>query len=199
MNQRYCHDRGNSVQIRGCSKIVGWNPPSPSIKMSERVSNLERWQILREKKEKEKEKRKKILVGDPEPDLPGALSKIYYRREEILFKVRDIRWYYVPPFFFLVTLYQYVLLASIIARRWSMSNTGKSIFTFKTRKREKIFNSLVLPLLYLCGEKWYSRIVDFYNLLRILYLFFFCLFDIYIYMERINEIDWENVRVCTFE
>lgn len=188
---------GNSVQIRGCSKIVGWNPPSPSIKMSERVSNLERWQILREKKEKEKEKRKKILVGDPEPDLPGALSKIYYRREEILFKVRDIRWYYVPPFFFLVTLYQYVLLASIIARRWSMSNTGKSIFTFKTRKREKIFNSLVLPLLYLCGEKWYSRIVDFYNLLRILYLFFFCLFDIY--MERINEIDWENVRVCTFE
>lgn len=165
--------------------------------MSERVSNLERWQILREKKEKEKEKRKKILVGDPEPDLPGALSKIYYRREEILFKVRDIRWYYVPPFFFLVTLYQYVLLASIIARRWSMSNTGKSIFTFKTRKREKIFNSLVLPLLYLCGEKWYSRIVDFYNLLRILYLFFFCLFDIY--MERINEIDWENVRVCTFE
>lgn len=195
MNQRYCHDRGNSVQIRGCSKIVGWNPPSPSIKMSERVSNLERWQILRGKKEKEKEK--KILVGDPEPDLPGALSKIYYRREEILFKVRDIRWYYVPPFFFLVTLYQYVLLASIIARRWSMSNTGKSIFTFKTRKREKIFNSLVLPLLYLCGEKWYSRIVDFYNLLRILYLFFFCLFDIY--MERINEIDWENVRVCTFE
>lgn len=193
MNQRYCHDRGNSVQIRGCSKIVGWNPPSPSIKMSERVSNLERWQILRGKKEK----KKKILVGDPEPDLPGALSKIYYRREEILFKVRDIRWYYVPPFFFLVTLYQYVLLASIIARRWSMSNTGKSIFTFKTRKREKIFNSLVLPLLYLCGEKWYSRIVDFYNLLRILYLFFFCLFDIY--MERINEIDWENVRVCTFE
>lgn len=78
-----------------------------------------------------------------------------------------------------------------------MSNTGKSIFTFKTRKREKIFNSLVLPLLYLCGEKLYSRIVDFYNLLRILYLFFFCLFDIY--MERINEIDWENVRVCTFE
>lgn len=193
MNQRYCHDGGNSVQIRGCSKIVGWNPPSPSIKMSERVSNLERWQILRGKKEK----KKKILVGDPEPDLPGALSKIYYRREEILFKVRDIRWYYVPPFFFLVTLYQYVLLASIIARRWSMSNTGKSIFTFKTRKREKIFNSLVLPLLYLCGEKWYSRIVDFYNLLRILYLFFFCLFDIY--MERINEIDWENVRVCTFE
>lgn len=57
--------------------------------MSERVSNLERWQILRGKKEKEKEK--KILVGDPEPDLPGALSKIYYRREEILFKVRDIR------------------------------------------------------------------------------------------------------------
>lgn len=173
---------GNSVQIRGCSKIVGWNPPSPSIKMSERVSNLERWQILREKKEKEKEKRKKILVGDPEPDLPGALSKIYYRREEILFKVRDIRWYYVPPFFFLVTLYQYVLLASIIARRWSMSNTGKSIFTFKTRKREKIFNSLVLPLLYLCGEKWYSRIVDFYNLLRILYLFFFA-YLIYIWRE----------------
>lgn len=52
--------------------------------------NLERWQILREKKKREKE-RKKILVGDPEPDLPGALSKIYYRREEILFKVRDIR------------------------------------------------------------------------------------------------------------
>lgn len=81
---------GNSVQIRGCSKIVGWNPPSPSIKMSERVSNLERWQILRGKKEKEKEKRKKNS-RDPEPDLPGALSKIYYRREEILFKVRDIR------------------------------------------------------------------------------------------------------------
>lgn len=63
MNQRYCHDRGNSVQIRGCSKIVGWNPPSPSIKMSERVSNLERWQILRGKKEKEKEKRKKNSRG----------------------------------------------------------------------------------------------------------------------------------------
>lgn len=135
-----------------------------------------------------KKKEKKILVGDPEP---GALSKIYYRREEILFKVRDIRWYYVPPFFFLVTLYQYVLLASIIARRWSMSNTGKSIFTFKTRKREKIFNSLVLPLLYLCGEKWYSRIVDFYNLLRILYLFFFLLIW-YIYGEN----KWDRLGKC---
>lgn len=42
------------VQIRGCSKIVGWNPPSPSIKMSQRVSC--KWQILRGEREREKNK-----------------------------------------------------------------------------------------------------------------------------------------------
>lgn len=85
----YCHD-GWKQRSRLYSKIVGWNPPSPSIKMSERVSkSREMANFARKKKKREREK--KILVGDPEPDLPGALSKIYYRREEILFKVRDIR------------------------------------------------------------------------------------------------------------
>lgn len=40
------------VQIRGCSKIVGWNPPSPSIKMSQRVSC--KWQILRGERERKR-------------------------------------------------------------------------------------------------------------------------------------------------
>lgn len=86
----YCHD-GWKQRSRLYSKIVGWNPPSPSIKMSERVSKSREMANFARKKKKREKERKKILVGDPEPDLPGALSKIYYRREEILFKVRDIR------------------------------------------------------------------------------------------------------------
>lgn len=101
----YCHD-GWKQRSRLYSKIVGWNPPSPSIKMSERVSKSREMANFARKKKREKKREKKFSWEIRNPIYPELCRKFIIVGKRFCLRWEIYASYYAPPFFFFVALYQ---------------------------------------------------------------------------------------------